>query len=211
MTSTGLPTFTPVMDGHEDLDRRLHRLAAQAPAADVRAEHVRAMHGAGSSPPPRRAARLAVAGAAIAGFVLGSTGFAMAGALPDPAQGMAHDVLSVVQVDVPDRPANRGACVSEAAKAPTPDAKAEAKAACTDIEPPGRSGAAPGLGGAKERRPKEAPAADRRPEGHPNADTGDCRGKPPWAGRRGGPGPGEVADLAARCPERDDADEPGDG
>jgi len=187
------------MRDHDDLTRRLRDLAAR-PADRVRADHLHAMRAAGADAAPaggRRFGRLAVAAAAIVGFAVGSTGFAMAGALPDPAQGVAHDVLSVVQVDVPDRGDGMGACMSEAAKR-TGEEKRAAKDACkaakrtgrpTDAGAPGRSGEAPG-------RPAEAGP-------HPNADTSDCKGKPPWAAEKRKPTAEERAAREA-CPEDDD-------
>ena len=148
-----------------EITRRL-RAAGEQPVPDaIRTEHLHriAMTNADA---PRRFGRLAVAGAAAVGFFAGSTGLAMAGALPDPAQDVAHDVLAVVQVDVPE--GNRGACVSSAAKDPALDAagKKAAKEACRQQAPPGhgRAGGAPG----QQKADKHA--------------DDPCRGKPPWAG-----------------------------
>lgn len=127
----------------------------------------------------RRFGRLAVAAAALVGFFVGSTGLAMAGALPDPAQGAAHDVLSVVRIQVPDRPDNHGSCVSQAAKGEYADeaAKKAAIDACKTSHPPGRSGATPGKSGTA------------------GVKDDPCRGKPPWAGP--GKTEAERADLQA--------------
>jgi len=203
------------MHEHDDLAHRLRDLGAGPVDPGLRADHVAAMRAA-TAAPPRRFGRLAVAAAAIVGFTAGSAGFAMAGALPDPAQGVAHDVLSVVQVEVPDRPATRGACVSEAARTHRGDQ--EAKAAAKDGCP--RGGRPDEVGGGRPEdagagrpegagRPDVPPGQVGKPADHPNARTDDCRGKPPWAGRRGGPSEAERADLEARCPARagDDADD----
>lgn len=122
------------------------------------------MAAVGSAPGPRFG-RLAVAGAAIIGFLAGSTGLAMAGALPDPAQDVAHDVLGAVQIDVPE--GKRGPCVSAIAKSDlTKDEKKAAKAACPKGGS-GKSGEAPGESG-------DLPHSDD-----------PCRGRPPWAGNKG--------------------------
>lgn len=202
MTSSGPPTFTRVMTDHDDLTGRLGALGSVPVPDDVRADHLHAMRAADfpvAAPDERRRfGRVAVAAAAIVGFVVGSTGFAMAGALPAPAQGVAHDVLSVVQVDVPDHPDNRGGCVSAAAR--TKDRAAKAACPKGEAAGAGRSADAPGHGGEARGRPAEAGP-------HPNADTSDCTGKPPWAGpkdraAREQAGAERDAHIAA-CPDRD--------
>ena len=151
----------------------------------VRAQHLSRMETAGPASPVRekRFGRLAVAAAAIVGFFAGSTGLAMAGALPGPAQGVAHDVLSVVQVDVPDHPENHGACVSQAAHANQDDpvAKKAAIDACKTKSPPGKSADAPGRSGATPGRSGDAPG--RSGTAGVKADD-PCKGKPPWAGNK---------------------------
>lgn len=199
MTDPGPPTFTQVMTEHEDLTRRLSDLGTQPVPEAARAEHLHAMRTAeavDAAPAGRRFGRLAVAAAAIIGFAVGSTGFAMAGALPDPAQGVAHDVLSVVQVDVPDRPDNRGACISAAAKNPDPAAKQAAKDACPKGGPPaGVPGGPPGEPGSSR-----GPGANR---GVGNNDGDPCTGRPAWAGKMT-PAEKEAAkaEAAAQCPGR---------
>jgi len=193
------------MHEHDDLARRLGALGSAPVPEDVRAGHLHAMRGASPAGDGRRRfGRLAVAAAALAGFAVGSTGFAMAGALPAPAQGVAHDVLSVVQVDVPDRPANHGSCVSAAAKLDDPAAKQAAKEACRTSNPPGRpegvgGGRPDGAGGGAPATPPGQ--VGKAPKGA-NADDDPCTGKPPWAGRKGGPNADEAAARAA-CPPDD--------
>ena len=114
-----------------------------------------------------------IAAAAVVGFLAGSTGLAMADALPDPAQAVAHDVLRVVQVDVPQgKEGKRGPCMAEAAKIKDKDAKKAAKDACPkggsdksgdesgDEREPGRRGAGDtGAGPARRRRSLPRPTA----------------------------------------------------
>lgn len=204
VTCGGLASFTRVMHEHDDLTQRLGALGSAPVADDVRDQHLHAMRAAAPAPAEHRGfGRLAVAAAAIVGFAVGSTGFAMAGALPDPAQGVAHDVLSVVQVDVPDRPQNRGACVSAAAKA----GDQAAKAAC----PKGGARGTPGEGKpdakakGKAKGTGVAPGRPAEAGPHPNADTSDCKGKPAWAGDKREATPEERAAREA-CPD-DDQDE----
>ncbi|WP_436792711.1 hypothetical protein [Actinospongicola halichondriae] len=144
---------------------RLRALGDEAVPDAVRNQH---LHRMAAVPTNQRRSfgRAWVAAAAIVGFLAGSTGLAAAGALPDSAQDVAHDVLAVVQVNVPE--GNRGACVSAIAKSSLPkDEKKAAKDAC----PKGGKGAADGA---------ETPGGSATT---PHADD-PCRGKPPWAGRK---------------------------
>lgn len=171
------PGSDPVTDRLRDLGR--------APIDEAtRDAHVRAMRAdapdlpVADRRPPRR--RLAIAAAAVVGFLAGSTGLAFADALPGPAQEAASDVLAVVGLDVPSgKEGKRGPCVSEAAKIEDPVAKQEAKDACPK-GPFGRGpDEAPGRGGS-------VPEGSDRPDVPPGqADKADdpCKGKPPWAGK----------------------------
>jgi hypothetical protein len=62
-----------------------------------------------ATPKPRRSMlwRAKVGGLAIAGMLFGSTGLAMAGALPSGAQNFAATVLSKVGISVPHHPSNQ--------------------------------------------------------------------------------------------------------
>ncbi len=183
--------------GDDAVVDRLRDLRTPVPDP-LRAEHVRRMATttAGASAPRRRFGPLAVAAAAVVGFLFGSTGLAMAGALPDPAQDAAADVLGVVGIDVPaGKEGKRGPCVADAAKLEGAEAKRAAKDACPTgpfgVGPdgaPGRSGEAPGRSGDAPGRSTEAPGrsgdAPGASGGAPGAaDADPCRGRPPWAGR----------------------------
>ena len=182
------------MDENE-ITQRLRDAGNQPVPGEVRGSHLSQMQAAtpAAVQQPKRFGRLAVAAAAFVGFAVGSTGFAMAGALPDPAQQVAHDVLAVVQFDVED-PRNRGQCISDAAKANPDDevAKANAKAECPKGKP---DHAGQGNGKAKGRPDRAGP-----PEGHPN-DGDPCKGPPPWAGNKVGPADKErmKTERAAQC------------
>lgn len=173
MTSRASRTITWVMDENELTDRL--RALGDDPVADhVRDGHLRRMTAAVPQASPKRFGRLAVAAAAIAGFLAGSTGLAMAGALPEPAQDVAHDVLSVVRVEVPaGKEGKRGPCVSDLAKRTelTEAEKQTEKAKC----PKGPFGPPTGVG------PDGAPG---RGGSDPHAND-PCRGRPPWAGQPG--------------------------
>jgi hypothetical protein len=165
------------MDENE-ITQRLRDAGDQPVPGEVRATHLSQMHAA--TPvveKPKRFGRLAVAAAAFVGFAVGSTGLAMAGALPDPAQNVAHDVLAIVNVNV-EKPANRGQCVSQIANDPnrTPEQKKGAK----DLEcPKGK----PDHAGHGNGKAKGRPDGVGPPEGHPN-DGDPCKGPPRWAGNK---------------------------
>lgn len=158
-----------------ELTQRLRDLGTHPVPDDVTDRHTHRMAAVPTAAPDRRFGRFAVAAAAVVGFAFGSTGLAMAGALPDQAQDVAHDVFSTVNVDVPQ--STRSQCVSAIAKNPelSKDDKKTQKDECPkggpsagEDEGPGRSGAAPGRSGTAPGQAKHA--------GEP------CKGKPPWAG-----------------------------
>ena len=161
------------MDEHEITDR-LRSMGDEPVPDEARTEHLRRI-AATPVEPGRPFGRVWVAAAAIIGFLVGSTGLAAAGALPDPAQDVAHDVLSVVQIDVPE--GKRGPCVSAIAKSDLP--KAEKKAA-KDACPKGGNGGT-GEDIDDDGEPGESGEAPGRTK---HADD-PCKGKPPWAGQKG--------------------------
>jgi len=184
----------------------------------------------------RRFSPLAVAAAGVVGFLVGSTGLAMAGALPDPAQNVAHDVLGVVQVEVPaGRDGTRGACVSEAAKIADEVAKQETKDACPKGGREGTRGACVSEAAKVKDEVAKQDAKDACPKGKPDrgGDAGDapgrsgdapgqkkdktkakhvddpCRGRPAWAGQMSPEDRAEAKAANSRegCPDdADDAD-----
>ena len=160
-----------------DLTRRMRAIGEQPVPDTTRNLHLHRMAGVAATP-TKRFGRFAVAAAAIVGFMAGSTGLAMAGALPAPAQDVAHDVLSTVNLEVPKgKEGKRGPCVSAIAKDTSlteeqKDAKKDAECPKGPFGPPAHAG----RGGASGDNPGKG-RADA-------AKGGDgCRGKPPWAGR----------------------------
>ncbi len=88
------------------LEARLRALGEEPVPPEVQARHLAAIAAvpeAVASAGRRLSARLlrAAASAVVAGLV-GGTALASAGALPDPAQRVAHNVLGAVGIDVPD-------------------------------------------------------------------------------------------------------------
>lgn len=191
------------MDENE-ITQRLRDAGDRPIPGAVRATHLTRMHAATPvAEGPTRFGRFAVAAAAFVGFVVGSTGFAMAGALPDPAQRVAHDVLSVVQLEVDDPKANHGRCVSEAMKAMDPTASEEARKAAKDAACPKAKGKPAGVGGGK-------PAHAGTPGGPKGArpEWGECQGPPAWAGKKTAGEKQAAKAQRAACREADvEADE----
>jgi hypothetical protein len=167
----------------DEIRARLRAFGEQPIDEQTRAAHMRRMAAGGVVDEPRRRGFVwaGIAAAAVVGFLAGSTGLAMADALPDPAQEVAHDVLRVVQVDVPQgKEGKRGPCVAEAAKIKDKDEKKKAKEACpkgAGDESGDESGDETGddIGGESAHEPG-TPG-----QGPPPADD-PCRGRPPWAG-----------------------------
>ena len=180
MTFSGPATISSLMND-DDLTRRMREIGEQPVPGAVRDQHLHRMAMVRTAP-TKRFGRVAVAAAAVVGFMAGSTGLAMAGALPAPAQDVAHDVLSTINVEVPaGKEGKRGPCVSEIAKR-TDISEAE-KDALKDSEcPKGGPPAHAGTGG-----PPEGERGKGRGNGAANADRhadDPCKGKPPWAGKK---------------------------
>jgi hypothetical protein len=185
----------------DDLRARLRCFGEEPIDAATRAAHMRRIAAAGSTDEPRRLGLVwaGIAAAAVVGFLAGSTGLAMADALPDPAQEVAHDVLRVVQVDVPQgKEGKRGPCVAEAAKIKDKDARKAAKDACPKGGPDesgDESGDDAGESGDEHGQPGGPPAADD-----------PCHGRPPWAGPMSKEQRQVAKESASRenCPEDDE-------
>jgi hypothetical protein len=188
----------------DEIRARLRAFGEEPIDEQTRAAHMRRMSVSGQRDDPRRRsyAWAGIAAAAVVGFLAGSTGLAMADALPDPAQEVAHDVLNVVQVDVPEgKEGKRGPCVAEAAKIKDKEEKKAAKDAC----PKGGEGTGnDGQGGGPPATPGQGQG---RGQGPPAVDD-PCRGRPPWAGpmSKEQRAAAKASASRANCP-KDDEDE----
>jgi hypothetical protein len=186
----------------DELEQRLRSLGTDPIDPATRAGHMRRIADAATTGEPRRRGFVwgGIAAAAIVGFLAGSTGLAMADALPNPAQDVAHDVLHVVNVQVPaGKEGKRGPCMASAAKIKDKDAKQAAKDACPKG---GNGGGDEGNGGGGGNG---APASDD-----------PCHGRPPWAGPMSKADRQAAKESASRaqCPADDEdqeSAEPGDG
>jgi hypothetical protein len=94
------------MDEDNPLIERLRSLGRSAIDPDVAARHLGAM--ANVRVRKARFVKLKVGTAFAAGLLLGGTGLASAGALPTPAQNVAHGALSQVGVSVPSGHSSHG-------------------------------------------------------------------------------------------------------
>lgn len=163
------------MDEHHRIVERLQALGRAPVAADRQRADLAAL--AALSPSTRRpwlAGKVRVAGAFLAGLLIGSTGLAAADALPDPAQHVAHTVLDRVGVQVPDPERYHGPeCGPEVAKNHGGYVRDDPTLAQTDC-------------GKKAKAASAGDDADEpgRPEGAGKPAKGPCQGKPSWAGDR---------------------------
>jgi hypothetical protein len=160
----------------DDLEQRLRRLGEAPIDAGTLDAHRTAMAGV----TPRSARRFgwkAVAAAAVAGFLAGSTGLAAAGALPDPAQDVAHDVLDVVGIGVPR---STEGCPEGKTYRNHGEYVSSVEAAGGDVEAAARSECGkPARGQGQEKGGNKGKAGTKG-----DADGDPCTGPPPWAGTR---------------------------
>ena len=204
--------------GHDDLVQRLHDLGAAPLDEALTSSHLAAMH-AEATAAPRHWRRLAVAGAATVALFAGSTGLAAAGVLPGPAQGLAHDALGIVGLDVPDR--GRGECVRAVAQAEDPPPSEDhgervsqaASEGCAPAERPGAGGDDSDVDLDADGRPDDVPQGP--PEGVPQGPpagvpSGPPEGVPqgPPAGVPSGPPAGVPSGPPAGVPSGPPADTP---
>jgi hypothetical protein len=185
----------------DEIRGRLQALGQEPIDEQTRAAHMRRMTAGVVAGESRRRGFVwaGIAAAAVVGFLAGSTGLAMADALPDPAQEVAHDVLRVVQVDVPQgKEGKRGPCVAEAAKIKDKDAKKAAKDACPK-------------GGEDEGGDESGDETGTPGQGPPPADD-PCRGRPPWAGPMSKEQREAAKESASRenCPQDEDDEDADD-
>ncbi len=194
------------MTEHDDLQQRLRHLGSRPVDRARQSADLTAM--AQVSPRARRSllgSKVRVAAAFLAGLLLGGTGLAAADALPDPAQHVAHTVLSQVGVEVPNPPRYHGAeCGAEVKKnhgAYVRDDHSLAQSRCgkpdkaatgadDDADPSG-TGPAGGKGNGRAKGP--------------------CQGKPSWAGNKTMTDDEVAAAKAARVAECGEDDEAVDG
>jgi hypothetical protein len=148
---------------HDDLERRLTALGQHPLPPGLASQHLTRIATEGR--PSRWSSKLRVGAAFLAGLLIGGSGLAAAGALPDPVQHAAHEALGSVGVDVPDPERYHGdECGDEV--------KRNHGAYVRDDHALAQTGCGKPVGAAEgeddERGPKE---------------KGPCQGPPPWAGK----------------------------
>lgn len=198
------------------LTERLRALGDEPVEPTVRARHISQMAGQHREKlVPRLAqsrlfrSRLRVGAAFFAGLLIGGSGMAVAGALPSPAQSVAHDVLGAVGVGIPDgkgKPrsvegcpegqtfANHGQYMKWVA-----ENGGDTEAASTSECGKPLKGEKPANAGPKEPGDRGNSAAAKADKG-PKKDN-PCR--PPWAG--GGPKPWKSIEDPAERQAAEDA------
>lgn len=154
---------------HQEIQDRLQRLGTHPIAPALQSAHLTAMAPGGS---PWRS-KLRVAAACLAGLLVGGSGLAAAGALPDPVQRVAHGVLDQVGIDVPNPERYHG-----------PECGAEVKrnhgGYVRDDHDLAKSDCGKPVKGAGDKDDADEPEeADQAP----GADKAPCQGPPPWAGK----------------------------
>lgn len=157
----------------DDLLERLRRLGTHPIASAQQSADLTAMAGLRPASPLR--SKLRVAGAFLAGLLIGSTGLAAADVLPDPAQHVAHEVLGRVGVSVPDPERYHGPeCGDEVRRNHgqyVRDNKDLAQSEC------GKKVKTPGVDDDLEADGEKPDKPDKAAK----PDKGPCAGKPPWA------------------------------
>jgi hypothetical protein len=141
----------------EDLTRRLGALGRHPVDRGLADRHMAMMASVQVREARRRRVHPALAGALLAGTILGGgVAGAVTGTLPDPAQDAVHNVLSKVGVDVPegDRQAGKGAGQFES---PAAGSRPGSSAGSSRADENGGSG----VGGPEERGPGAATGTER--------------------------------------------------
>jgi hypothetical protein len=188
------------MEQDPGLEERLKALGTQPIDGGLGADHLARMAGAVRS--SRRRAKVRVAGAVVAGCLVATSGLAAAGALPDPAQHLAHRAFDGVGVGVPDPERYHGPeCGPDVKKNHGAYVRADHDLATSQC-------------GKKTHAGQDGKSADDEDEGSSNADA-PCEGPPPWAGKDKESMSPEAkakaqAERAATCGDEDDADEDGE-
>ena len=164
------------MSNDDDLEQRLRRLGEVPLDPQIEGAHRLAIaevvgQGGGSR---WRFGWKAVAAAAIAGFLAGSTGLAAAGTLPDEAQDVAHEVLGAVGINVPR---STEGCPEGTVYRNHGEYVAAVEAAGGDIEAAAHSECGMPLRATGQRQRPRQPWDAR-----PDTDGDPCTGPPPWAG-----------------------------
>ena len=169
-----------MMNENEDLISRLRGLGRRPVDSDIAARHLATMDdaaGVGASWAGRH--RLKVVAAFAVGLMVGTSGLATAGALPNGAQEVAHRTLGAVGVKVPHGDRYQG-----------PECGGEVKNHGQYVKSQPKEKRAEA---AKSRCGKPVQAGTGADGAESPAGTG-CQGPPPWAGK----GKPDAAAKAAR-------------
>jgi hypothetical protein len=180
------------------LEERLKALGTAPIDRGLESAHMTRMAGAVRS--SRRRAKLRVGGAVVAACFVATSGLAAAGALPDPAQHLAHRAFDSVGVGVPDPGRYHGPECG-------PDVKQNHGAYVRDDHDLATSQC-----GKKIHTGQDGTSAEDEDQSSSTADDGPCQGPPPWAGHDAGSMSPEAkakaqAERAAECGDEADSDD----
>lgn len=189
------------MDDHDDLTRRLRDLGRQPIEPSLQSAHLTAM---ASARPRRLGSKLRVAGAFLAGLLVGGSGLAVAGALPDAAQNAAHNVFEQVGVQVPqpERYHDDAVCGTEVQKNHGQYVRDDKSLAQTECGKPTGAGAEADEGADDDGevgKGNGGKSAGRK--GPESSERGPCQGPPPWAGKKSMTAEAKAAAQRARAAE----------
>ena len=182
------------MNENEDLIARLRALGRRPVDSHLASGHLSAMAAASGAVSRPRTHRLRVVAAFAVGLVVGTSGLATAGALPNGAHEIAHRTLGSVGVNVPHGDRYQG-----------PECGGEVKnhGQYVRSQPKGSRATA-----AKSRcgKPLQAGTGDDASDGNGEGSgkAASCQGPPPWAGK-GKP------DKAAKDARKQACGDDGDG
>ena len=183
------------MNENDDLIRRLRALGRHSVDPAVASSHLSKVTSPSAS--GGRSHRLRTAGVFLAGLLLGGTGLASAGALPAPAQKIAHDTLGAVGVKVPGGERYQGVECGGAKN----------HGQYVRSQPKGERAAA-----AKSLCGKKTGSGEAKPDKADKPGKSGCEAPPPWAGQ--GKSQDKAAKKAAQaqrratCGDDDEKEEP---
>lgn len=162
------------MDEHEDLIQRLRDAGRRPIDPTVRSTHLASLE----CRPTLLRSKLRVAGAFLAGLLVGGSGLAAAGALPDPAQNVAHNVFEKVGVQVPQPERHHGEeCGAERKRNHGQYVRVDKALAQTECGKP----LATAGGDAEDDGERDAEKARGKQGPKKAGESGPCAGPPPWA------------------------------
>jgi hypothetical protein len=190
------------MNENDDLISRLRAFGRRPVDTHLASGHLAAMAAASDAASRPRTHRLRIVAAFAVGLLVGTSGLATAGALPNGAQEIAHRTLGSVGVNVPHGNRYWGTECGDAAKN---GGEVKNHGQYVKSQPKGSRATA-----AKSRcgKPLQAGTGDDASEGNGEGSgkAAGCQGPPPWAGK-GKPDQAAKDARKQACGNDEDSDE----